>query len=144
MRESFMTYDFHSDIDRVTPDDLRGFFSTWPTPPSPSPETHHRLLAGSSHFVVAIPQGEREVAGYITALSDGVLSSYISHLEVLPAHRRQGVGFRSAGHRPFVSPEDLAWAVSGLRPPGLRETLPSRVSCPRRKESVASRRSVYD
>ena len=32
------------------------------------------------------------MAGYITALSDGVLSSYIPHLEVLPAHRRQGIG----------------------------------------------------
>ena len=87
-----MTYDLHSDLSRVAPSDLGGFFSGWPT--APSPETHHRLLAGSTHFVVAVPRGGSQVAGYITALSDGGLSSYISHLEVLPTYRRQGIGSR--------------------------------------------------
>jgi hypothetical protein len=31
------------------------------------------------------------VVGFITAISDGVLTAYVPFLEVLPAHRRQGV-----------------------------------------------------
>ena len=30
--------------------------------------------------------------GFVTAISDGVLSAYISLLEVLPDHQRRGVG----------------------------------------------------
>lgn len=81
---------YHGDLSRVSAADLHGFFSGWPDPPSP--ETHHRLLAGSSHFVVAVPSQTSRVAGYVTAISDGVLSAYISHLEVLPEHRRRGIG----------------------------------------------------
>lgn len=86
-----MTYEFHSDISRVSSDDLGGgFFAGWAT--VPSVETHHRLLAGSTGFVVAVLAGESRVVGYVTALSDGVLSSYVSHLEVLPGYRHQGLG----------------------------------------------------
>ena len=76
---------YHSDLSRVSTADLQGFFSGWPDPPSP--ETHHRLLAGSSHFMVAVPSGASQVVGFITAISDGVLSAYLSHLEVLPSYR---------------------------------------------------------
>ena len=80
----------HSDLSRVSPSDLQGFFDGWPNPPSP--EAHHRLLASSSHFVVAQEVGSTQVVGYITALSDGVLSAYIPHLEVLESHRGRGLG----------------------------------------------------
>jgi len=43
--------EYHSDIQRITPDHLCGFFEDWPNPPSP--DLHLRLLAESSHFVVA-------------------------------------------------------------------------------------------
>jgi ribosomal protein S18 acetylase RimI-like enzyme len=82
--------EYHSDIQRLTPDHLFGFFADWPNPPSP--DVHLRLLAGSSHFVVAQPRGSGRVVGYITALSDGVLSAYIPHLEVLSDQRGQGIG----------------------------------------------------
>jgi len=81
---------YHSDLTRIQPDDLHGFFEGWPNPPSP--QVHHRMLAGSSHFIVAVPDGESRVIGYVAAISDGVLSAYISQLEVLPAHRGGGVG----------------------------------------------------
>ena len=82
--------EYHSDLTRVSPEHLCGFFQGWPNPPSA--ETHYRLLAESSHFVVAQPQDSTSVVGYITALSDGVLSAYIPHLEVLSDHRGQGIG----------------------------------------------------
>ena len=75
----------------VTPDQLRGgFFDGWPNPPSP--ETHLRLLQGSSHVVLAVDHATGNVVGFITAVSDGVLSAYIPLLEVLPAYTGQGIG----------------------------------------------------
>lgn len=76
-------------LDALTADHLRGgFFVGWPNPPSP--ETHLRLLQGSSHVVLAWEEGQ--VIGFINAISDGVLSAYIPLLEVLPAYQGQGIG----------------------------------------------------
>jgi ribosomal protein S18 acetylase RimI-like enzyme len=73
----------------VTAEDLRGgFFVGWPNPPTP--ETHLRILRGSARVVLA-RDGDK-VVGFITALSDGVLSAYIPHLEVLPDYQQQGIG----------------------------------------------------
>ncbi|RIK35923.1 MAG: GNAT family N-acetyltransferase [Chloroflexi bacterium] len=65
-----------------------GFWEGWPNPPSP--ETHLRLLQQSDHVVLALD--DRQVVGFITAISDGVLAAYIPLLEVLPAYRVQGIG----------------------------------------------------
>jgi ribosomal protein S18 acetylase RimI-like enzyme len=48
------------------------------------------LLRGSSHVVLA--RDGRRVVGFITAISDGVLSAYIPLLEVLPDHQGRGIG----------------------------------------------------
>jgi GNAT superfamily N-acetyltransferase len=70
--------------------DLRGgFFEGWAAPPDP--EQHLRLLQGSAHVVVA-RDDSGSVIGFVNALSDGVLSAYVPLLEVLPAHRGNGVG----------------------------------------------------
>jgi ribosomal protein S18 acetylase RimI-like enzyme len=74
----------------VTAEQLGGFFVGWPNPPSA--ETHLRLLEGSDHVVLALDAEEYRVVGFITALSDGVLSAYISHLEVLPEWQGRGIG----------------------------------------------------
>jgi len=58
----------------VTPEDLRGFFSTWPT--TPSPETHHRLLAGSTHFVVARVSGRNWSASFSTNSMASIWSTW--------------------------------------------------------------------
>src|SRR5690606_22132383 len=62
-------------IDGITPDQLRGFFKDWGWPTYPSQETHLRLLQGSDFVFLAIDTGSDRVVGYITAISDGVLSA---------------------------------------------------------------------
>lgn len=65
-----------------------GFFEGWSDPPDP--ETLLKILESSDHVVVAVH--EDEVIGFITALSDGVLSAFITLLEVLPEHQDRGIG----------------------------------------------------
>jgi GNAT superfamily N-acetyltransferase len=81
---------YRTSIEGLRPDQLQGFFVGWPNPPKP--ETHLRLLAGSSHVVLALDDESGQVVGFITAVSDGVLSAYIPLLEVLPAYQRRGIG----------------------------------------------------
>jgi len=76
-------------LDGVQAEQLKGFFVGWPNPPSA--ETHLRILQGSAAVVLA-KEADGEVIGFITAVSDGVLSAYIPLLEVLPAYQHQGVG----------------------------------------------------
>ena len=66
-----------------------GFFVGWPN--APAAQTHLELLRGSRHVVLALDE-DGNVAGFITAISDGVLSAYIPFLEVLPAYQGQGIG----------------------------------------------------
>jgi len=77
-------------VEDITSDQLNGFFVGWPNPPSP--EVHLSLLEKSSHVVLAVDDGSAQVAGFITAISDGELSAYIPFLEVLPPFQGQGIG----------------------------------------------------
>jgi ribosomal protein S18 acetylase RimI-like enzyme len=74
----------------VTSDQLRGFFVGWPHPPSP--ETHLRLLRSSDKIVLACDEDTGNVVGFVTAVSDGILSAYLPLLEVLPDYRGRGIG----------------------------------------------------
>jgi ribosomal protein S18 acetylase RimI-like enzyme len=69
---------------------LRGFFVGWPR--LLSPDDHLRLLAGSDRVVLAIDTDTERVVGFVTALTDGVLTGFIPLLEVLPAYQGQGIG----------------------------------------------------
>ncbi len=40
-------------------------------------------------MLAVAPEGH--VVGFVTAISDGVLSAYVPLLEVLPSHRRRGI-----------------------------------------------------
>jgi ribosomal protein S18 acetylase RimI-like enzyme len=80
--------EYVTDAGGVEPEHLRGFFVGWPAPPSP--ERHLEILRGSSHVVLA-QEGDR-VVGFVTAISDGVLSAYVPLLEVLPEYRGRGIG----------------------------------------------------
>ena len=71
----------------IRAEQLIGFFVGWPAPPTP--ERHLELLRGSDAVVIAID--ESHVVGYVTAVSDGVLSAFIPFLEVLPTHQHQGI-----------------------------------------------------
>lgn len=85
-----MTISYLDSAESIAPDQLAGFFVGWPNPPTPA--THLRLLQGSDFVVLACNDRDGRVVGFITAISDGVLSAYIPLLEVLPAYQRQGIG----------------------------------------------------
>jgi ribosomal protein S18 acetylase RimI-like enzyme len=76
--------------DGIDEDQLNGFFVGWPN--SPSPEVHLKLMKKSSHVVLAVDEESAQVVGFITAISDGVLSAYIPFLEVHLAYQGQGIG----------------------------------------------------
>lgn len=77
-------------LEAINSAQLAGFFVDWPD--RPTPETHLRLLKNSTEVVLAIDDDSGQIVGYITVISDGVLSAYISLLEVLPLHQGQGIG----------------------------------------------------
>ncbi|RDI42219.1 GNAT family N-acetyltransferase [Falsibacillus pallidus] len=81
---------YKNSLEGISPDMLNGFFVGWPN--RPSPETHLKMLKNSSKVVVAIDNNRNQVVGFITAISDGVLSAYIPFLEVLPAYQNKGIG----------------------------------------------------
>jgi ribosomal protein S18 acetylase RimI-like enzyme len=82
--------EFRESCDGIEPSALKGFFVGWPNPPSP--ETHLRVLKGSSHVVLAVDSTSGRVVGFINALCDGVLMAYIPLLEVLPDFQGNGIG----------------------------------------------------
>ena len=84
------TIEYHADLNRIQAADLDGFFVGWPQPPSP--QKLRAVLAGSTHFLVAVPAGETRVVGFITAISDGVLAANIPLLEVHPDFQGHGIG----------------------------------------------------
>lgn len=80
---------YKTSAEDVTADQLTGgFFEGWPNPPSP--ETHLRILQSSDHIVLAV-DGE-QVVGFVTAISDGVLSAFVTLFEVLPEYQERGIG----------------------------------------------------
>lgn len=83
---------YTSSLDGITPEHLTGFFVDWGWPDYPEPEVHLRLLQQSDEVVLAIDSEDERVVGYITAISDGVLSAYIPLLEVLQPWQGQGIG----------------------------------------------------
>ena len=74
----------------ISPEQLKGFFDGWLNPVSP--ETHLRLLRNSDEIVLAIDRETKRVVGFITAITDHVLSAYIPLLEVSPEYRGRGIG----------------------------------------------------
>ena len=81
---------YRDSLQNITTSNLHGFFVGWPNPPSP--ETLLRLLKNSDHFVLAVDEETGHVVGFITAISDDVLSAYIPFLEVLQAYQGKGIG----------------------------------------------------
>ncbi|MBU5210196.1 GNAT family N-acetyltransferase [Heyndrickxia oleronia] len=81
---------YKNSLDEVSSDMLDGFFVDWLNPPNP--QTHLKLLKNSSKVVIAIDNNTNQVVGFITAISDGVLTAYIPLLEVLPEYKNKGIG----------------------------------------------------
>ncbi|NGP58955.1 GNAT family N-acetyltransferase [Paenibacillus thiaminolyticus] len=81
---------YKNSLDGITSGMLQGFFVDWPSPPAP--DTHLRLLKQSSKVILAVDETANRVVGFITAISDGILSAYIPLLEVLPTYKNKGIG----------------------------------------------------
>lgn len=81
---------YTASLDGIEPDHLDGLFVGWPDPPAPA--TLLRLLHGSSHVELALDDRTGHVVGFVTAISDGVLTAYVPLLEVLPTHQGRGIG----------------------------------------------------
>ncbi len=69
---------------------LTGFFVGWPQ--SPSEERLLELLHKSDYIVFAFDEKSDKVVGFVTAISDRILSAYIPLLEVLSNYQRRGIG----------------------------------------------------
>ncbi len=82
--------DYRSAVSGIESSQLEGFFEGWPDPPSP--ETHRRILEQSDEVVLAIERESGLVLGFITAISDRVLTAYIPLLEVRVEYRGRGIG----------------------------------------------------
>ena len=74
----------------LSAEQVTGFFAPWPE--SPSEEGLLELLQNSSYVVLAFDEKSDKVVGFVTAISDGVLSAYIPLLEVLPEYQGRGIG----------------------------------------------------
>ena len=75
----------------VTAEQLKGgFFTHWHNPRTPA--EHLAILQGSDYVVLAIDERNRNVVGFVTALTDGVQAAFISLLEVLPNYQGRGIG----------------------------------------------------
>lgn len=83
-----MMIEYITSLDNVTSNQLNGFFVGWPNPPCN--EAFLKLLKGSYKIVLALEN--IKIIGFVTAISDGVLSAYIPLLEVLPEHQSKGIG----------------------------------------------------
>ena len=78
-------------LDGITPGRLRGFFVGWRIDP-PTPELHLRILQGSARVILAVDGRTGHVVGFITAITDGVLTAFVPLLEVLPQYQGRGIG----------------------------------------------------
>jgi ribosomal protein S18 acetylase RimI-like enzyme len=78
------------DLQSITIEKLHGFFVGWPNPPSAA--IHLKLLHQSDEIILAVDQDNGQVVGFITAISDRVLTAHIPLLEVLPEYQGQGIG----------------------------------------------------
>src|SRR5699024_4778875 len=81
---------YKNTLDGISSDMLKGFFVDWPNPPDP--DTHLKIMTNSSKVIIAVDDKWNRVIGFITAISDAVLSAYIPFVEVLPAYKNKGIG----------------------------------------------------
>ncbi len=85
-----MTIAYSSSIEHLAKSDLSGFLAHWDFEPPAG--TLLAILSRSTEVILARDVESSVLCGYITALSDGVASAYISALEVRPEYRRKGIG----------------------------------------------------
>lgn len=70
--------------------EMEGFFEGWPK--KPSKKVLQKSIENAGYVVLAIDTEKNKLIGYITALTDDVLSAYIPFLEVEKNYQKQGIG----------------------------------------------------
>lgn len=74
----------------IVPEMLDGFFEGWTKPLSNG--SHLSIFKNSDHIVLAVDTEVNRVVGFVTAITDNVLSAFIPLFEVLPSYREKGIG----------------------------------------------------
>lgn len=74
----------------LNPGMLKGFFEGWKN--YPSDDKLFELIDNSDYKLIAVDSEKSIAVGFITAVSDNVLSAYIPLLEVIPGYRGKGIG----------------------------------------------------
>lgn len=82
--------EYRDSVQGITEDQLEGFFVGWKK--IPPPEVHLQALCSSGHVVLALDTNTNKVVGFISALTDTVMTAYIPLLEVLPSYQSKGIG----------------------------------------------------
>ena len=82
--------EYRDNLNGLILNDLSGFFNGWPSPPST--KLFWQILKHSYVVLLAYDKAEKELAGFITAISDGVFAAFIPLLEVKPKYQRTGIG----------------------------------------------------
>lgn len=77
-------------LDRITAEQLQGFFVGWAEPLTP--EDHLKALENSEYIVLAYDTEKQKVIGFINALSDEINFAFIPMLEVFPEYQNRGIG----------------------------------------------------
>lgn len=85
-------FEFHTDRN-PSPADLAALLGAvgWGEAGAYETETLQRAIAGAS-FVAYATDAQGQMVGYLSALSDGVLTAFIDTLIVHPSVQRQGIG----------------------------------------------------
>jgi ribosomal protein S18 acetylase RimI-like enzyme len=74
----------------IQPEQIEGFGVDWQDPLSS--KIHLKLLQNSDEIVLAMDDETGKVVGFVTAITDKVISAYIPLLEVLPPYQGKGIG----------------------------------------------------
>lgn len=82
--------EYRTTIEGLDESAFDGFGEGWRHPLAP--KTLKRVLEGSSHVVVAVDVTTGNLAGYINAISDGIMCAFIPLLEVRPSFQHAGIG----------------------------------------------------
>ena len=81
---------YSTNKDDLAPLEVSNFFEGWPE--QPNEKVLRKSIENASYIVLAIDADKKKLVGYITALSDDVLSAYIPFLEVEQSYRKNGIG----------------------------------------------------
>ena len=104
-------------LEGITAQDLAGFFKGWSKPPYE--QTHLALLKGSDEVILAVDSQRNQVVGFITAITDGILTAFIPLLEVLPEYQGRGIGAELI--RRMLERLSSFYAIDLLCDPGLQQ-----------------------